>query len=83
MHLTCSFNLVELKLPRNKNLVNFSGSIWNMRRIEILKVSKCEQLEELHDQLGMITSLRELNVMKATMLKLAPDISQLSEHKIF
>ncbi|KAL8145955.1 hypothetical protein AgCh_003910 [Apium graveolens] len=76
----CLSNLVELDLSCNKNLETLSDSICKLRSLEILDIIGCRKIEELPDQLGFITCLRELK-LEDTMLRMIPDISQLSNIK--
>ncbi|KAL8090840.1 TMV resistance protein N-like [Apium graveolens] len=73
-------NLVKLDLSQNRNLETLPDSMCSLRSLEILDISYCVKLEEL-PELGMITSLRILRIMDNTMLRMLPDISQVSNIK--
>ncbi|WOH16551.1 hypothetical protein DCAR_0936107 [Daucus carota subsp. sativus] len=62
-------NLVELRLDGNRNLETLPDTICSLRSLEILSLGGCEQLKELPGQMWKITSLRELNLSRTTMLK--------------
>lgn len=74
----CLSNLVKLSIYQSQNIVTLPESIGNLRSLEFLNISFWEKLEEFPDQLGKMTSLKELHAFNVNLLKLLPDISQLS-----